>query len=490
MRKSIIILGVFAIICFPKNSLSNKRPFSVNALQWLLERKEYVRFDWYIGCYLKQHPDTAILHLLKGLRFYNEALHSRSSIRKRINDKTGGIPRNYPAPIMECFSPRDVFHTHLYNKELLEKAFSSMNTAKLLAPERLDVYFGICHIAAQTNQYAILFQEITLLLNKFGCSPNLLNLILNYISMYGETLESHSIIRLLHVLLQVKPDNPQLEINLSKYYYLSGDLDSAYYFSLKAFKHRPIDREILQNAITLAAIKGDFRQASQIAMKSYEIFTNITDFEQAIIYTLTYDSTLALQLQKRAEKKVSFIDSLSLSQWLFKKFSENNELNPTRKYFSGNLFHLNLPLNTIQYKRDNNKKTYYSNKAGIFYVYAQYDSAAHYNLILLRNIKNNTHLGYSTLYNLAAEYYAAGEFRLSYFRFLDLYKYHNGNKDCAVRYALGVNYEEFGDLASAQEQYVYVMQRSNTYYSKNWNIQRDAQYRFNRIRRKLDYFSY
>ena len=56
------------------SSQEDKPPFSTSALQYLLDRKEYDRFDWYIERYLNHHPDTAILHLMKGKRYYNEAM--------------------------------------------------------------------------------------------------------------------------------------------------------------------------------------------------------------------------------------------------------------------------------------------------------------------------------------------------------------------------------------------------------------------------------
>jgi len=460
---------------------TDKSPFSISALQYLLHSKDYVRFDWYIQSYLNQYPDSAILHILKGYRYFNQALDSRSSKIIRINDKTGGIPRKYPEDLMP-YIPNDVTHlTFVYNDKLLEKAFESMEKARFLEPERFDTYIGLYYMATQTGQLDVLSEEIHKSVSELGYKDKIENMVINTIITEGKSIDNAFKIKILQILLQMNPDNRVIETELSKYHYSAGNIDSSSYYTLKALHGDTINLKTLNNAITLASIKGNFKEASAFAQRKFKLSEKQTDLEQAVLYTFTYDSALAYSLQTRTKKLNYYNDSLSITTWLFTE-PLDSEAMLNKKYFSGDLFHLNLPLFSINYKRNMDKIEYYANKACAFYVYAIYDSAAYYNLNLLRNIKKDNILGYSALFNLAAEYYAAGEYRLSYFRFLALYKYYNGEKDCAVRYGLGVNYETFGDYANAIKEYTYVLQNSDDFNNNKYNLHDLAEYRLTRLR--------
>jgi hypothetical protein len=63
---------------------------------------------------------------------------------------------------------------------------------------------------------------------------------------------------------------------------------------------------------------------------------------------------------------------------------------------------------------------------------------------------------------------------MSYLRFLDLYKFAGGRRDVGVRYALGVNYESYGDLDAAAYHYRYVERHRRTRYEKYFPLRQMA----------------
>ncbi|MGD9201893.1 MAG: hypothetical protein PVI26_10040, partial [Chitinispirillia bacterium] len=202
-------------------------PFSVSALEYLLNGKEYARFDWYVRSYLRQYPDSAILHILKGYRYFNQAFDSRSSKISRINDKTGGIPRKYPGNFIR-YIPYDNIHLKFtYNEKLLKKAFKSMKIAKSLEPERSDTYLGICHMATRTGQIDLLSREIHNSNEKFGYIDKIEEVILNTFRTDGKSIENDLKIKILQILLQINPDNKVIETELGKYHYAAGNIDSS-----------------------------------------------------------------------------------------------------------------------------------------------------------------------------------------------------------------------------------------------------------------------
>lgn len=479
----LIILFFMTIPCAGAKSI--KRPFSVSALQYLLERKEYKRFDWYIASYLRQHPDTAVLYLLNGYRYFNEALYTRTQKVSYDFDRTGGIPRKYPQHLVSSQSRTNTYIQYIYDEQMLVKAFTAMKKARSLEPSRRDIYLGICRMAAQTEQGAVFFHEIDTMTRIFGWSEEIVSMVLDFMSMKKGGFDSGSVKMLLMKMLAVYPENSEVYTELGKYYFLKGELDSSYLYMLHALFYDAANNTAFKNAITLATIKNDYPAAARLALKKYEISNNPLYLEQAIIYTATFDSAWAHALYKKDTASFYYVDSLSICKWLY---TQNQTASPPNSnFYSGELFHLNLPFFELSYKKDNDKNAYYSNKASIFYVYGVYDSAAYYNLNLVRSLQWDDAESISALYNLAAEYYAAGEFTLSYYRFLDLYRFYNKKSDNAVRYALGLNHEIFGDVANAMKHYSYVVHHPDRYYNKTFNLGELASYRLNKLRRSATF---
>jgi hypothetical protein len=140
------------------------------------------------------------------------------------------------------------------------------------------------------------------------------------------------------------------------------------------------------------------------------------------------------------------------------------------KLFDGNWFCLNFAMVAAARRIHRDDSQYYLHKAGLFYVCAMYDSAAFYNLQLLRWGQRKDDLDYSTAFNLAAEYFASGEHLMSYLRFLDLYKYASGSRDAGVRYGLAMNCEAYGDRGQAVWHFQEVVARGKTKYEKYYPL--------------------
>ncbi len=483
MKKASFFIIAFVIIINASEKKQNAPPFSVKALQWLLERKEYDRFDWFIGCYIKHHPDTAILYLLKGYRYFEEAINTPLKSAEQTISRTGGIPRKYPDYLVIQNKSLVTGIKSIYNKKILDMAFTAMNQARTIKPEREDIYMGICQMAAQSGRLDIFLKEIKIILNRFGYTPKLKKLIFDYINEYGDkSMDSISVLMLSDVIKQF-PGEIKSYLLLSKYFYLSGNLDSAYSYSIQALKHNSKDLSLYKNAIMLASLKCDFNTAKKLSLKRYELSKELIDLEQATIFAYAANRFKGIILYNKVLKTKDYSDSLSITKQLFNRSFPKEKDGMYTYLFSGNLFYLNFPLFYIYYRSNDDQITYYHHKAGAYYSFGLYDSAAYYNLKLVKMLREDKSIGYSAVYNLAAEYYASGRYLLSYQLFLWIYQYFSGWYDTAVRYALAMNYEHFGDFYNARKQYIYII-KCNKSSEKEKKLKELALYRLKNIKKK------
>lgn len=485
MKKLLLII----LICFfPANpSQESKPPFSVNALQYLLDRKEYDRFDWYIERYLNHYPDTAILHLLKGHRYYDEATHTSSKELKCIINRTGGIPRKYSEHLTQL-KPFSINKLLLfYNKEILDMAFASMRHARAIEPDRKDIFMKICRMAAETGRSDILAREATIYISQFGYTKEIEKLILDYLDQKWGMAADSNMVFLVRNLTTHYSNESELYMLIGNYYFLSGDIDSAYYYTLQALDKDDQNLYNYQKALILASIKCDFPEATQLALRRYELSKKLIDLEQAAICAYAYDRFKGMFLYTKVLKSESASDSATISKWLFDEFIPSHDSLNYTNFFNGDLFHLNFPLFYITYRKDLNQADYYNNKAGAYFISGLYDSAAYYNLKLMTTMNKKHPLAHSALYNLAAEFYATGKYIISFQLFLWMYKYLGGWRDFTVRYALAVNYEQFGDFYHAKEQYTHIMNHTGKLKKEDENLREMARLRLNNIRGKKIY---
>jgi tetratricopeptide (TPR) repeat protein len=466
------------------NAKEDKPLFSTSALQYLLDRKEYDRFDWYIGCFLAHYPDTAVLHLMKGHRYYLEAMETRSHDVTYIINRTGGIPRKYNKSLIESklFGANQV--QTVFNDSLLDKAFASMRYARSLEPGREDIAMGICRMASETGRSDILAKEVTLYTSAFGYTQEIEKTIFDYVDRNWVMAADSSMILLLRNLTAYHPDEAKSYLLLSNYYFLSGNVDSAFAHARNALNCDRTNLYFHQKAITLAAIKCDFKEATELALRKYEVSKELLDLEQAAICAYAYDRFRGMFLYTKILKSESTRDSATISRWLFDEFIPNNNRLQQKNLFSGNLFHLNFPLFYITYRQDLDQIDYYHNMAGALFISGLYDSAAYYNLKLITSMGKNHPLGYKALYNLAAEYFATGRYLISFQLFLWIYRYLGGWRDFSVIYALGVNYEQFGDFYHAKEQYTEIVNFRGKMSEENKNLRELAALRLNSLRGK------
>ncbi len=467
MKKLTIIITLIIFSIFAK-STNEKHPFSVNALKYLLERKEYDRFDFYISSYLRQHPDTAVLHLLQGYRYFEEARCYPSREVYRREHPTGGIPRKYPKYFVTPLSYKSAQVKVVYKNKLVEKAFAAMRKALSFEPDREDIYLGLCHMALEANQPDVLAYELKRYIRQFGKNDELIARVSEYSRKQNK---DSNMVNLLNTMYSWYPDNGDILAELAKYYYHAGILDSAYYFVMQGLDNDNRNPRVYEHAIRLASSKGDFAKACSLSMHCYSLSDNILYLEQAALYALTFDSTRAVGLYNKIVTLPGYVDSLSIIRDIFSDYLSDPKAEIVKKFFAGELFHCNFPLFEIRYKRDRDKVSYYQYKASAFYAYAMYDSAAYYNLNLIRSISYKDKQVASALFNLAAEYYALGKYSLSYHRFLDLCRFYKGGRDVAVRYALGLNCEQFGDLTNARRHYRYVLRHPNKKYNTTYQLQ-------------------
>jgi hypothetical protein len=481
MKKvTLILLALFIAV----SASREKRPFSVGALQWLLQREEYDRFDWYIERYLWQHPDTAVLYILQANRYFKEALTHRHNAMKMIEDQTGGIPRKYPSYIVPSRPVGFEYVKQRYSNRLLDNAFKAIRKARALQPDDKQLYLTLCTMAAQADRPAVLSGEVALAMHRFGCSRQLQTIVLDYIGRKERGSDVETMTMLVRSMMKKCPEPYGLMAELGKYFYFQGELDSSYYYTMRALFYDTKNIETMQHAIILASIRGDFPAAARLALQRYEQTGHPADCIQAALFTAPFDSAWAGELYAKALEHDTGLDTLSLATSIFDTRDRDENATNQNRFFGSDKFHLNFPLIELRFQRSKDKLTYYLHKAAAFYVYAQYDSAAYYNLNLLRNMTKKNELGYKSLFNLAAEYYASGEFILSYLRFLNIHNYYNGWNDISVRFALGVNYEQFGDYSTAMRHYRYVLSQPEDNDAKNYDLHKHTLYRLKQLQTK------
>jgi hypothetical protein len=481
--KRLLLLVLITVFTASAKKPVEKQPFSVNALKYLLERKEYNRFDFYISSYLRQHPDTAILYILKGYRYFEEARCYPSQEILEYKHPTGGIPRKYPDCFITPLSLRSAQVNVVYKNPMVEKAFEAMRKARFYEPDREDIYLSLCMMAVETNQPDVLAYEIKRYVQRFGKNNELIFLVADYSRKQDAFSENKDMVHLLNEMYAWYPNSGDIIAELAKYYYHAGIADSAYFFVLRALEYDEKNPKIYDHAIRLASSRGNFAKACSLSQYCYSLSENILYLEQAALYALAFDSTLAMELRNRIVTASDYIDSLSITRDIFNECLSEECPEISRKFFTGELFHCNFPLFEIRFKRDRDKVSYYQYKASAFYAYAMYDSAAHYNLNLLRSISYEDKKVAPTLFNLAAEYYALGKYSLSYHRFLDLCRFYNGWVDAAVRYALGLNCEQFGDLTNAIQHYRYAATHPDKQYNEHYQLQQLAGNRLRELSR-------
>jgi hypothetical protein len=459
------------------------RPFGSNTLLYFLDRKEYSLFDRYLETNVSSTTDSATLNLLRGYRYFDEALDSRRQCFQRVFGRTGGIPRKYPVEIVEPFSRMVDRSRTAYDPQMLHKAFEAMERARAVAPNRRDIYLGLCRMAAEAGRTDRLVREVRLLVERFGCSHDVAELAASYAAGPASAADPRGAVALLGMVAEAYPDSAKLKAELGRLFGALGEIDSAYRYVREASRGEPDDSRILRNAVTLATVRGDFAAACSLALKRHDITADLSDLEQAAVCAFPYDTVLAHELYTRARTTPAYTAEDSPARWFFEEALTTSPAQAPKRFFTDSLFHLNFALFEADYRRNQDRISYYMHKASAFYAYGVHDSAAYYNLNLLRNVPSgDLTLGYTALFNLAAEYYASGKHRLSYDRFLNLYKRGNGRRDVAVRYALAVNYEEFGDIGRARSHYRYVVNHPDDHYERYYDLQELAAHRLRALR--------
>jgi tetratricopeptide (TPR) repeat protein len=294
------------------------------------------------------------------------------------------------------------------------------------------------------------------------------------------TADSEAVLQLLRTVIGDCPHQSRLFAELGKQFFARGELDSARHYLGRGEALGDLEPLMLQDALASAAMRGNFSGAADIALRRYEITDEITDLEQAAICAAAHDTARALRLYQQVTASPAYTDSTSIAHWFFDHAAPDSARTENRHFFSGKLFYLNFPASVARYRRNGDKRAYYLHKAGAFYAAGVYDSAAYYNLNLLRILDKGDPLGYRTIFNLAAEYYAAGEYALSYTRFLDLYRHFGGASDPAVHFALALNYERCGDISRARSHFYYVIHTSRDSHSPS-NLVAKARSRLRRL---------
>ncbi|MBD3319480.1 MAG: hypothetical protein GF350_00115 [Chitinivibrionales bacterium] len=442
--------------CFAKPD-GEKRPFSVPALQWLLDRKEYGRFDFFINDYIQQHPDTAVLHILKSDRFFAEALEHpvQKVTATQTADPTGGIPRKYAPYIYQSRNTITRKQVFFYNDSLTTRAFNSIDTAIALVPDSSELYGKKCSMASQALRPGILASCVTDYIRRFGCDTIITKTVYDLLgNKKAGNLDSTSLAFLKKAVLPCPSDNAfdkgNAEKHIAEWFISRGKPDSAFSLLNSALESDPSDASLLNAGFKVACVNGSFAQACDFALNRYEQTGALFDLERAALAALACDTVRARQIHARLETMPGYDPEKSLTREFF---SSSSSVNPV---FQGDLLYLNFPAIQVRYNRTGDIIEHHFSKAGVFYALSQYDSAGYYNLNLMRRIKSEHELSFRTLYNLAAEQYAMRQYALSHQRFLELYRYYHDKRDASVHYALAVTYEAIGDLGNARYHYEFV----------------------------------
>lgn len=456
----------------------SKPPFSVDALQWLLGRGEYDRFDWYIERYINHYPDTAVLHLIRGYRYFHEASDKVVRSVRTPHDRTGGIPRRYPECLIEQTPARSMYIVESYSDELLRHAMASMHRALTVDPGRRDIWTAMCHMVAQAGRPDLLQDKIEWARGRFECDSQVVNMALELSSRYYTTEGDSAMIGLLRSLTEHCGD-AALRSAAAKHFLDAGRFDSASVYLRKALAIDDGDPAALGIAVSLASLRGEFAYAMKLCERRYQTTREPADLEMAAIFSIAAGEQSHHALTQQVAEAGIDSDSSLLRRFrgLLEKHARRDP-----EFFGGGRFALNFPLVALAFQNTRDTGAYYQHKAGLFYAQAVYDSAAYYNLRLLRWRNEREGMDYSTAFNLAAEYYASGELLMSYVRFMDLYRYADGKADVGVRYGLAVNCESYGDLKSAALHYRYVSEHNRTRYEKFFPLRQMASQRLEQLR--------
>ncbi|MFP4416514.1 MAG: tetratricopeptide repeat protein [Chitinispirillaceae bacterium] len=423
--------------------------YSERGLEYLLQNRDYERFDWYMDIYLRRYPDTATLYLMKGYRYFDEAVTFPQGTRNRLVGPSGGIPRKYPSYLVpDSLASAEIRLYPIWNKNLLHQAFSAMRMARNHQPNRNDISHGICQMALETEQEEIFLREIDTLATLFPDDSSIIELSLQFAERNLWTRYNQQANNLITGLLETYPSHPSLFMMRSRCFYARGYLDSSALYLRKAHEIQGDDPDILSDAIRIEAIRGNYQEASRLCNMRYALTDSSLDREQAIFFSLISDSLEALRLYNQICAQPSNDTSSVLGR--LRKYQQTNR-GKQNVFFKGNLFHLNFPLIQLYLLANGDRVEYHMHMAGAFYAVSQYDSAAYHNLNLLRNLSQKDNIGFDAGYNLAAEYFAAGRQMLSFQRFIHVYKhFYRQRNDSHLLYAMGVSYEAFGNLSDAR----------------------------------------
>lgn len=463
----LLLLGL--TVAAGSQETAEKRPFSPEALEWLIGRGEYDRFDYFVSCYQRLHPDTAVLWELRGRRYFDEAMREPagpavSSARPR-GGPTGGIPRKYPDYLRHPqlrFAP-GVSRGDSSVHPLMHKAFSALRTARRFGADSVAVAAEICRMALAAHHIDYFIDEALAMARGDTVPDTLFHLTRRFLRRArtpGERIRLRELVADLH---RSHPDDLRVERLLDGADSIATN-DTA-------------DLEALRTAVNVAMIEGDFARAAHLARARHRHSHELLDLEIAAICALAHDSVQAAALREKIVSSPDYADSLSVSRFLFDEHSGGSipgDSGSTLRVFSGELFCLNFPLFRIRYRRHRDRVALYLHKAAAFYVCGRYDSAAFYNLNLLRKLSPDSDLGPRALFNLAGEYYAQGKYDLSYVRFMNLYRHFDGWKDPGVRYALGLVHEQLGDRVMARHHLSYAAENPEPYYERYYALSRRA----------------
>ncbi len=465
---STILLAATVLVSAAQNQ-SSKPPYSAGALEYLLERGEFDRFDWFITRYMKRHADDPLLYHLLSRRYFLEATEKPSHEIETWHDRTGGIPRKYPIPLIPNNLRNYTYSRIRYNDPLVHDAFEALRSARRLEPGRYDLYLELCRMAVESERIAILEAEIDTITSRFGCTKELVDLVMGYVSVKDARYSSPELSRLLERLASYCPEASELNIEAGRRFLARGEIDSALSSCRRAHRAVPEDPRPLRIGAGLFMVKADYRSAAKLFVKAGEIADGHMEFARAAICAFAVDTVIARDLwHKSMDEGVAEVP-------LFKEVLEGTAGNrEDDRWFEGDNFYLNFPLSSIRLANSGDTLSFYGERAALFYACALYDSAQWCNLRQLRMMEPDSEQGYSALFNLAAEHYATGNHLLSYQRLRNLYKMPRARRDPAVHYALAVNHETCGNRSGARRHYRLAMYHSRGKQTNGYDIARLA----------------
>ena len=450
----LVLVGVWTVASPPPSREDQRPGFSAGALQYLLDKEEYGRFDWYVERYRSRHPDSTILDILSARRFFAEASLQPHRHTFFVEDPTGGIPRRYPAPFPAPVQRGFLCNRHHYDSELMNRAFASLRSVTAREPQRGDLMLELCIMGAQANIPQLFAWDLEQYLERFGCDTAVVGVAVRYLHSVAGCGGERDRVAILEPLVGVC-GKETLRGELARLYLALGEVDSAWNV-VRAVRTDSIpDPALLRVALGIAALRRDYPGALALSLRSWELGGDPAALEQAAAFASLFDSTQALRLWERVHSDPSFCDTLSLARRFFP--ADSGSVGIENGLFTDSLWYLNYPLVDRDFILRQDTVAYYHYQAASYYLAARYDSAAWYNLRLLRILRESEGLGVDALFNLAAEHFASGNHLMSYLRFLDLYRFFGGEHDPQVRYGLGVNYEQFGDYGRARPHYQFVV---------------------------------